>query len=299
VLSFPPIPEVPAAQRGGGEVRLDYADICQDGRVMATALPRGIGSVVWRGILAEHPLARIQPSPMMMLPLLTKLYLDAGPQRITLDRPVKAHGGFELASTVDASGATERILANMWVELTGTRGLIYLPAADDAPVVSIGRVYAEHVFTRPFAPPDQRRVTRLDIDGMPEVPERVQAWRPPETLLELPAGARALDDQLVDDPVEIQFGLHHTDSNQHVNSLVYPRLFEDVALRRIAAHGRSTRVLARQVEVAYRKPCFAGDAIRVATRAFELDGDVGAVGAFFAPGQPDRPHCCVRMLLSP
>src|SRR5205823_12900006 len=44
-------------------------------------------------------------------------------------------------------------------------------------------------------------------------------------------GARALDEVAPDDFAET-FGLVHTDSNHHVNSLVYIRLFEEAALRR-------------------------------------------------------------------
>ena len=116
-----------------------------------------IGAAVWRGLLAEHPIARAPVSPRMMLPLLTKLSIEVGPEPVTLAAPVTADGGFELARTVDAAGDTERVIANMWASLSGTRGRIYAPISPDAPIVTIGRVFAEHVFTRPFAPAAERK----------------------------------------------------------------------------------------------------------------------------------------------
>jgi hypothetical protein len=87
-----------------------------------------------------------------------------------------------------------------------------------------------------------------------------------------------------------------------VNSLVYPRLFEDAALRRFAELGRlKPPVLSRFVEAAFRKPCFAGETYALALRAFELGGRLGAVGAFMKPEEARaletaRPHCFVKMV---
>jgi acyl-CoA thioesterase FadM len=119
----------------------------------------------------------------------------------------------------------------------------------------------------------------------------------------LPEGARALEPALRIEAPAITFGLVHTDSNQHVNSLVYPQLFEEFAIRRLASHGERTPVLARALEIAYRKPCFAGDRVHVALRTYELDGSYGAVGVFVnADEAPDdaalahaRPHAYVWM----
>src|SRR5258708_31906958 len=35
----------------------------------------------------------------------------------------------------------------------------------------VGRIFAEHVLSRPFSPPAERKVTRLDAPGVPEIPE--------------------------------------------------------------------------------------------------------------------------------
>ena len=116
----------------------------------------------------------------------------------------------------------------------------------------------------------------------------------------LPGGGGAPSKERTDGsiPRRSAFGLAHTDSNQHVNSLVYPRLFEDAALRRFAALGKlKPPVLARHVEAAFRKPCFAGERYVIALQAFTIAGKLGAVGAFLSDGSVTaRPHCCVRMM---
>ena len=63
------------------------------------------------------------------------------------------------------------------------------------------------------------------------------------------------------DPTPLPLGLAHTDANQHVNSLVYPRLFEEAVLRRLATLGKPTALLTRRAEVAFRKPAFAGEVL--------------------------------------
>ncbi len=297
MMSFPDIPEVPASQRASDRVHLAYHDICQDGRVNVTALPPTLGAVVWRNLLAEHPLTQTPLSPQIAIPLLSKLTIEATEETITLSRPIVGKGGFQLAHTCDDAGMVNRLIMTMWTEVYGTLGRLYLPPDDGAPQVCIGRVFAEHVFTRPFAAPSDRKVTRFDVEGFAPVPDALHHWRSPAELLELPPGATALDTEPAVDPSPIGFGLHHTDTNQHVNSLVYPRLFEDVALRRLAAHGRGTRFLARFAQVAYRKPSFAGDTVLASARAFALGDRLGVAGSFRAESE-DQPRCTVRLVLS-
>ena len=113
---------------------------------------------------------------------------------------------------------------------------------------------------------------------------------------ELPPGARWLD-ELAADPTDYAFTLDQTDSNQHVNSLVYVRLFLDAINRRLLATGRSMRLRSRAVDIAYRKPCFAGDKVRARVRLFEHEGNVGAAGLI--EGSDGKPRCYVRIQLGP
>ena len=56
--------------------------------------------------------------------------------------------------------------------------------------------------------------------------------------------------------VPLRFGVMHTDPNNHVNSLVYPRVFEEAAM---ALRGGIDP--ARALEVVWRKPIFAGERV--------------------------------------
>jgi hypothetical protein len=71
-----------------------------------------------------------------------------------------------------------------------------------------------------------------------------------------------------------------------VNSLADLRMFEEAALRRFASLGRSAAVLCRRMDIAYRKPCFAGKSMRVVEQAFEQDGKLGVV-AVLVPEEAD------------
>jgi hypothetical protein len=104
------------------------------------------------------------------------------------------------------------------------------------------------------------------------------------------------------DPVPITFGLVHTDSNMHVNSLVYLRMFEEAALRRLAQLGKGSAVLGRTLDIAYRKPCFAGQTMFVVEQAFEQNGKLGMAAALVEAKDAEnedalknaRPHVYAR-----
>jgi hypothetical protein len=291
---FPDEPALPESQLTTGASSLRYEDVSQDGRLMLLALPHAIGEVIWHKLLLHHPVTRAAHAGI--IPILTRFVVEAGDGTLSVRWPLTATGGYQLAHTVGADGQPRHLMLNMWANVTGKLGRTNAPApAGAGEPVHVGRAFAEHVFTRLFAPPAERRITRFEMEGLPPLPPDRWTWRGHEDVLVLPAGARPLDDLVVDE-APIAFGLNHTDSNQHVNSLVYPRLFQDAALRRLAAHGQSTRLLARRLEIAYRKPCFAGQAAQIVLRTW-VDGDrVGAVGAFISKDAPiARPHCTLQL----
>ena len=285
---IPPEPDVPTDQQATGLVELRYEDVTQDGRVALTTLPYSL-AVVWRD-LGTRPFAQ-ELREAGIVPVLTRLCLAGGEGTVSVLDPLEAQGRMQLAHTRGDDGEVDRIVLLMWTRMTGRRGRMYGPPPTGAgETVEVGRVFAEHVFTRLFAPPDQRKVRELRRDAEAHVPPTRYEWRRPAALLDLPTGARALDDEPVLDEAVVAFGLDHTDSNQHVNSLVYPRQMVDAALRRLDAHGRGGLVLAREAEVAFRKPSFAGDRARWRLRAFvEQDGTVGATGALAAAADPSGP----------
>lgn len=301
---FPEEPEVPLTQRAKGRVMLRYEDISQAGQVMLSAMPVALGPSIWR-TYAAHPLAAAMTADGV-LPILSRLVLVADGGPIAVMTQVEAEGTMHLAHTAGEGGEVERIVLNMWCRLYGEAGRTHLPAPPNAGErVLVGRVFAEHVMTRPFAKDrEARKVLRLpEVEGVPVVPPDRYEWRAAEALLDLPEGAAWLDEGFAVDPAPVVFGLDHTDSNQHVNSLVYPRIFQEAALRRLWETGQRGALAGRYAELAYRRPCFAGERLRIVARAYARDGNVGIVGALVTEEEAlgaieaARPRCFARIEL--
>lgn len=282
-MSFPPPRPMDVApdQTVEGEVSLRYEDIAEDGRIQLTSLPHTFGTLLWSGPFRNHPIQGLAREEGI-LPILTKLAIEGGDEPFAVGPPLWGRGAYDLAHA--GEGAQRRLILNIWIDFEGARGVTHGPPPPGAGErVPAGRVYGEHVFTRPFAPSGKRRVTHFDAAGLPEIPPRPHVYLRPETLLEIPEGAAPIEDALAPDPAPITLGLAHTDSNRHVNSLVYPRLFEEALLRRAAERGFSpARLLMRRVELAYRRPSFAGDRLAIYLRLYERGGRLGAVGALVA-----------------
>jgi len=277
MLELPAEPAVPPEQQSEGKLWPRYEDICQDGRLALHGMPHALGEVFWRKLASGGPLDAASRAAGVV-PILSRLAVVGGDGPVSVTRPLGGRGCFELAASVDAQGGVERLLLNVWVTLEGVRARTHGPApAGEGVRLTAGRLFAEHVFTRPFAAPGERRVRALAVPGLPAVPEARYHYRNGRELLSLPAAAQPLDERFELDEAVIVAGLDHTDSNQHVNSLVYPRWFLEAVLRRLAVHGQSGSLLARQQITAFRKPCFAGDAARVAVRAFAAGEAFGAV----------------------
>lgn len=288
----PPTPEFPPEARAVTAGHLRYEDVAQDGRLIPLAVPPALGGL-WREAVTRHPGAR-NAQASGVIPILTRLTIGTTEQHVRVDRPIESRAGFELAHDVDDAGAVARLFMNVWCEVHGAAGRI-VPREPAGPLALAGTLFAEHTFTRPFAPAGQRRVTQLDGQGYPTVPPARYPAPTATSAMEAPAGATWLD-ELSPDPADVCFTLDQTDSNQHVNSLVYVRVFVDAVQRRVAQLGRSLRVRSRAVDIAYRKPCFAGDRVRVQLRMFDLAGQLGAAG--LVAGDDGKARSYVRVLLS-
>jgi hypothetical protein len=89
----------------------------------------------------------------------------------------------------------------------------------------------------------------------------------------------------------------------HVNSLAYLRIFEEAGLRRFVELGRGSALLGRSIDITYRKPCFAGQVMRVVQHAFEEDGKLGVAAVLVEDKDAKdplalaraRPHVFARM----
>ncbi|MDQ3030819.1 MAG: hypothetical protein M3Y87_00215 [Myxococcota bacterium] len=302
----PPEPQVPESQRGASSLSLRYEDVVQDGRLKLEPVTHAVSSAVWRRALDNHPFVQHLLAERI-LPILSRLRVEAGGGPVSVREPVQTHGTFQFVRTVDEEHRI-RIRLDMWGELRGVPGLTHAPPPEPGiEPTPIGRMIAEHVLTRPFDPPESRQVDEIP-GGLPEdVPMHDSDWQPPLSVLTLPRGAKAIDDAFALDPCPIVFGLGHTDSNQHVNSLVYPRLLEEAALRRFHSLGLKPEMFARFVDLSFRKPCFAGDRMRIMVRAYRLGEELGVLGAFITSGEAitagaepsARAHCFARMQFTP
>lgn len=292
-------PHLPPEQRTRATQHLRYEDVAQDGRLTLLGIPHA-GSVLWDTLLLKHPLSTVMPRTGV-LPILSRIVIEGTGGPIGVGKPVTIEGAFQLAHGVDETGAVSRLFLNTWASITGVASRTHGPPPDNAGAhISVGHVHSESTFTRPFAPPDKRKVLRFDFEGIPAVPPDRHHSPAPASLLVPPDDARPLEPALAPDDAPSAFGLAHTDSNQHVNSLVYPRLFEEAALRRLARLGHPHRLLARRVEIAYRKPAFAGETLRIHLRLFEHRSTVLALGTFSPEETSDasaatKPNCYLRM----
>jgi hypothetical protein len=289
-----PAPAMPTFAAGQSAVTtsyLRYEDVAQDGRLMPIALPPAM-SGLWREVLVDHKGAR-NAIKQGVLPILTRLTLITSGNAIRVDHQVESRCGFELAHDRDATGAVSRLFMNVWAETYGTAGKLSRGDVRGDRTLA-GTLFAEHTFTRLLGPPDQRKVTQLDVDGYPTVPEARYPAPAPATAQDAPDGARWLD-ELAPDSTDYCFTLDQTDSNQHVNSLVYIRMFLDAVNRRIADAGKPARLRSRAIDIAYRKPSFAGDRARAQLRLWERGDDLGAAGLI--AGSDGKPRCYVRVLL--
>lgn len=258
-----------------------------DGRLIPIAIPPSLAAL-WRGVLTEHPGQR-NAMKSGVIPILTRLTLASTDQPIRPDKETAIHAGFQLTR----DPATERIFMNVWSEVQGIAGRLSRNAT--AGELSLaGTLFAEHTFTRLLAPPDQRRVTELDVDGYPRLPEAIYTAPAPATAQDMPDGATPID-EVAPDTTDYAFTLDQTDSNQHVNSMVYIRMFLDAVNRRLAERSKSLKLRSRAVDIAYRKPSFAGDRARAHLRLFEYSGSLGACG--FIAGEDGKTRCYVRAIL--
>ncbi len=260
--------------------------------MMPIALPPTMGGL-WRSVIARHPGARNSVASGV-IPILTRMTLTSFDQPIRIDRPIETRSGFLLAHDLEGEQVS-RLFMNVWTDVHGIAGRIG-PRQVEGALSRAGAVFAEHTFTRLFAPPEQRKVTQLEVEGYPVLPPTRYASPPPKTAQDAPDGATWLD-ELAPDTVDTVFTYDQTDANQHVNSLVYIRTFLDAAQRRIAASGRSMKLRSKAVDIAYRKPCFAGDRVTSQLRLFSLGDAIGAAGVMV--GDDAKPRCYARVLFGP
>lgn len=295
------LPEVPEKQRGIGSTPLRYEDIAQDGRLRLEGVWPPIGPILWGKLDFARVLARLGEQGVRAV--LTHVTLEGSDEPVSVRRRVETEVRFRLAHTVDDSGAVNRVIFDTWLELRALRAVPGRPHQEpDGPLVVAARGYGQHVFTRPAAARGQHRVTSLTDPELEPILARTDLIEM-RSVLRLPDGAEPLDPAPRFEPQPVVFGLCHTDGNQHVNFLTYPRMAEEAALRRFSETSGNTRLLARRAQVSYRKPCFAGERMFLMLQSYLVDDEPGAVVAFYAEPRDapasltdaQLPHAVVRL----
>ena len=185
---IPPEPQVPPEQLARGRVHLRFEDVSQDGHLVAEAIPQAL-RVVWRALAKTRPAL-----PPGLVAILSRIVSEVGEGPLAVDADAAAEGCYQLAHSIGPDGGVDRLVLLMWVRVVAPLGRTHLPPPpDEGRTVVAGRVFAEHVFTRPFGPPAERKVKVLDLGAGPFVPEARYAWHDAESLLDLPEGAAPLD----------------------------------------------------------------------------------------------------------
>jgi hypothetical protein len=298
VTIAPPPQDIPRARAG---VPVRFEDVTQDGRFVLEALPNAVGPAIWQAIIQKDP-GFIALFNNGLLPMLTRFELEGTAGPFSAHATVEAEGACCIVRTEE--GPEVRFVLEMWADLYAPIGRTYGSARRQGERALAGRMRAEQTFTRPFAPPGERRVTSLDFPGAAPVHSSRPPSPPGETVASLPSGATPLEPAPAVDPFPVVFGLVHTDSNRHINSLAYLRMFEEAALRRFAELGKTSSWLGRSLEIVYRRPCFAGQSMRVVQQAFEQDGKLGIAATLVGAEDtvsPEalakaRPHTFVKIL---
>jgi hypothetical protein len=294
MLEYPKEPELPENDGGEESASLRYDDVMQDGRIRLDAVWRPVGRLIWSRPEPSRVLAKLEEG---IGTVLARAVFEATEVRVPARAPVRTRAWFRFEHTRGHDGRVDRIQFNTWIRST--------VLGEDSPEPFLARAYGQRVFTRLGANPGERSVARLEGLGVDGVPQHRGEWFPARTLLDLPSEAVRLDAVPRMEPGRIVFGLSHTDGNQHVNFLAYPRFIEEAALCRFLDLGIGARLAARWVEIRYRKPSFAGDCLKIVLQAFRLNDSVGVIAAAIDDdgGRPDRqwkefpaPRAIARML---
>lgn len=285
-----------ATHAARADFHIRYDDLTQHGHVKQVTLPMVLGRVCMEKIWAKHPL--FETRKQGIVPILSRLVVESEPVAVSFSSPLEGRGKIELAHESGSDGGVSALFLNSSADIWA------IPSRRDPAVdpmnrahVRIGRAFGEHVLTRPFGPAHERKVLSFSVNGQPELPEATHRRVRVDANLQLPEGATALDSAFEPDAAPWTFGLIHTDLNQHVNSLVYARMFEEAALRRAALHGHNQGLIAHKLSLCYRKPCFAGQSIGCRLRGYLLNGAFGAVGYLAPPdAPPSRANCSFHLL---
>ena len=127
---------------------LDIAGVVE--ALRKTPLPNLLADV-WRALAKDRP----RPSGPAgdAVPILSRAVALGGDGPIRAIGALDVEGTYQFAHTVGADGEVDRILLRMWARASGVIGHVNFTLPDAGRPIAAGRMFAEHVFTRPFGSP--------------------------------------------------------------------------------------------------------------------------------------------------
>ena len=214
-------------------------------------------------------------------------YLDVEVTDVPIEsrEPVDVDVRIRLGKHLDAAGRVERLISEAWTEVSGS--------AADGRRLRIGGTHKQAIFTRPDAPPGERRVVVLHPSlGLGDLPERIIRPFTVDDVMAPPAGGGAGEE--FEDCEAHVWSYQQTDPNGHVHAMDYVRVMEAFATDELARRGQSPRDRAfTRARVLFRRPCFTGQWYRRAFTRFSEDGGgevlVGAIRPAAGPDDPPAP----------
>ncbi len=285
----PFMPDVPAPQRIHDAVSIALGDLSERRHVKLSGLTRAVEQVCWHRLLSDQPVSRLAQNAGLQASL-SRLVFEGHDVEVPPEAKLSATATFEYGHTLAADGRIDRRLLRLHTE-------VRLPeppqgvASADADALVVGRIQTEHLLTAP----NGEAQAGLDDFAFPKDGGTRFEWTAPSQTYAPPPNARRLDREAQVGRTVV-FGPMHTDPRGRVRPLAFPHIFEEVALERFAALGQRVDLLAREVQLTYRKHCVSGQRVDVMVQSFEQrDGVLYAVGAFVPHGLDRRPSCYVRM----
>jgi len=269
--------------KGTSEGRAGFGELDLNHNLKARAFINLCMGQAFSGLEKRVKLFRLREQGIT--PIMYYIDIQAAPTPISFGRPLTVD--YEIKLQRSGEGAERRLLLNFDSVVTGYRSvgvsgkLGYEP--ERGPAVQVGRVQVLQVFTRPLAPPGERRVT--------EVPEelrmlKVHPWEAPypsEALLkELPEGYAEVESA---PPAQVNgvWGLPNTDINQHVTMMEYIMGLENLFSGLVFAAGLplARHRIARE-QLIFRRPFFPGDLYQLQGRLWRKGEKTMFQGGIFA-----------------
>ncbi|RMF17326.1 MAG: hypothetical protein D6761_04470 [Candidatus Dadabacteria bacterium] len=255
----------------------------QADELIVAHLNTSMGEAIYRLFEAQWPFAEQRESGI--IPINHVLRYRTTGARVKVGQPLQRRTEVRLYVQEDRTAANLRR-----IHLGGTCELV----TDDDATAARGEYWI--ALTRPFAPPQERRLT--------EIPERLKALVPhtyPDDAPVLQPAEQWLPSRAPEQVEQDWFHINQTDMNHHVNTIVYLDDAQTRCARAFARHCDAPldRLRFRELDVFFRKPFAAGQRFEARTWLEQHHDRFESAVALYhcgAAGTPaERPSVALRL----